>query len=92
MPYQIDEAQEHLIKSEKRFRLFLVITTLVVAIFCAVQVVLVGRNVQRTNKEVQQQSQFIIYYLRCIGQTPQAERGPKASNDCIDTYQPGDIQ
>lgn len=81
MPYPIDDATEHLKQSEKHFRLFLVIFTLIVGIFCAVQVVIVGRKVS-------QQSAFIINYLRCIGQVAPDQRGQSVTNYCFDKYAP----
>ncbi len=81
MPYPIEEAQENLRKSAQRFRLAVIMITLLLSIFIAVNVYIVG-------KQVRQQSDFIINYLRCIGQTPQAERGPQDTNFCFDKYAP----
>lgn len=79
----IEEAQQNLKASEHRFRVFLVIVTLVVGAFISVQVF-------RVSSQVQRQSTFIINYLRCIGQTPTAERGPEATNQCFERYAPAE--
>src|SRR5688572_27313408 len=73
------EAIELLRRSEHRFSMFLMVVTLVLAVFIAFQVV-------RVSNQVQAQTTFIIEYLRCVGQRPVGERGPSVTNDCFERH------
>lgn len=77
----IDKAQENLKASEHRYRVFLVVVTLIVGIIISVQVF-------RVSNQVQNQSQFIINYLRCIGQTPVTQRSSNTTNSCFEQFAP----
>lgn len=73
------------------YRIALMVLCCAILAFVATAVVklyTVSNQVQATNKQVQTQTNFIVNYLRCIGQVPVGERNANTTNKCFEDYAP----
>jgi hypothetical protein len=84
---ETDDIISNLNRSDKHYKVVLIF------LFCllAILMILSMAKTYTVSHQVDQQTTFIVNYLRCIGQIPQKERGAAATNKCFDTYAPKDM-